>query len=72
MDALWSSSINIAVPHIAEEFDLDGEKLSSLLAPLLFPSILIIYAGTQSWLISAYTLTLVSISLLFIELNHSS
>ncbi|KAJ3983673.1 major facilitator superfamily domain-containing protein [Lentinula detonsa] len=37
VDNIWMTSINIAVPHIAEEFDLRD--------------------GSQSWLVSAYTLT---------------
>ncbi|KAK7471207.1 hypothetical protein VKT23_002616 [Stygiomarasmius scandens] len=37
LDGVWMSSINIAVPHIAEEFSLPD--------------------GSQSWLVSAYTLT---------------
>ncbi|KAF8824799.1 hypothetical protein HHX47_DHR7000077 [Lentinula edodes] len=37
IDNIWMTSINIAVPHIAEEFNLED--------------------GSQSWLVSAYTLT---------------
>ncbi|KAJ3767142.1 major facilitator superfamily transporter [Lentinula raphanica] len=37
VDNIWMTSINIAVPHIAEEFNL--------------------HDGSQSWLVSAYTLT---------------
>ncbi|KIK52676.1 hypothetical protein GYMLUDRAFT_49823 [Collybiopsis luxurians FD-317 M1] len=37
VDNIWMTSINIAIPHIAEEFDL--------------------LDGSQSWLVSAYTLT---------------
>ncbi|KAF5392230.1 hypothetical protein D9757_001595 [Collybiopsis confluens] len=37
VDNIWMTSINIAIPHIAEEFNL--------------------LDGSQSWLVSAYTLT---------------
>ncbi|KAK7461403.1 hypothetical protein VKT23_008581 [Stygiomarasmius scandens] len=55
LDNTWMSAINIAVPKITEEFSLSGGK--HVPWGNFIVSLSDAWTGSQSWLLSAYTLT---------------